>query len=351
MIRRTRNGWAWLCLLLPLLVARGQAADRSWIDTSAGLNNWNDAANWNPSDDFAKVGDNAFFDQDAVYTAIVQSPSAADNVTFSNGDVTLGGGTLNIGGVTTIDDAFAAGLGDGAMVTASGLTWDTVGNAVVGDTGFGTITVDGGGDVRAFDVIVGDDVGAVGEINVTGVGSTLTTDGPNAGDGYLIGNAGTGTLNVTGGGLAQILNDTSGGIADVQLGVTADGDGTLNIIGATSSVIAEDVLVGNFGTGHLLISDGGVLNQNISTSPDAFIAQQLGSSGDATVHGDGSQWLMARLEVANLGDATLSIEAGTCPQQQQRHVHRRRRRQRTRRGFWCRDGQFNARCDQRSVRR
>ena len=68
--------------------------------------------------------------------------------------------------------------------------------------------------------------------------------------------------------------------------------------------------IGNFGTGHLNITDGGVLNQNIFTSPDAFVAQNLGSSGDVTVNGDGSQWLMARLEIGNLGDATLSVEDG-----------------------------------------
>ena len=80
---------------------------------------------------------------------------------------------------------------------------------------------------------------------------------------FVIGQAGTGTLNVTGGGLARIVNDTTGGIANFELGYLADGEGTLNVSGAGSQVIAEDVLIGRSGTGHLNITAGGVLNQNI----------------------------------------------------------------------------------------
>ncbi len=103
-------------------------------------------------------------------------------------------------------------------------------------------------------------------------------------------------------------------IANFTLGNAATGEGSLNVTGVgtlgPSQVIAEDVLIGNSGTGHLNITAGGVFTQNIDGSPDAFVAQQLDSSGDVTVHGDGSQWSMARLEIGNLGDATLSVEAG-----------------------------------------
>jgi T5SS/PEP-CTERM-associated repeat protein len=301
-------------LLITVLTAQAGAVDRAWIDTSVGLNNWNDATNWNPSDDFAKAADNALFDADASYFVIVAAPSAANNVTFTDGSVTLGGGSLNSGGVVTIDDVLAAGLGDGATVILNGPNWDNVGDAFVGDEGFGSFTLNASGDFRSQDIFIGNQVGSVGVVNVDGPETTLQTDGLNDTNGFFIGNAGTGTLNVTGGGLARIVNDVSGGIANFDLGVTADGEGTLNIMGGgvmgPSQVIAEDVIIGNLGTGHVNITAGGVLNQNINGDPDAFVALQLGSSGDVTVSGNGSQWLMERLEIGNLGDGTLSIEDG-----------------------------------------
>lgn len=185
------------------LALEARAVDRFWIDTAAGLNNWNDKDNWNPNDDYAKLGDDTFFDQDAIYTVILQAPSAAGNVTFSDGSVTLGGGTLNVGASTTIDDTSAAVLGDAAIVTLSGSTWDSVGDAIVGDSGFGNLLIENDGDFRSQDFFIGDELDAEGEVTVNGVGSTLTTDGPDNNYGYFIGNAGTGTLNVTDGGLAD----------------------------------------------------------------------------------------------------------------------------------------------------
>ncbi len=64
------------------------------------------------------------------------------------------------------------------------------------------------------------------------------------------------------------------------------------------------------GSGALNITDGGVFNQNIYTSPDAVIAVDTASTGDVIVHGDGSEWSMAILTVGSQGDATLSIEEG-----------------------------------------
>ena len=292
-----------------LIASRASAVDRFWINTGGGLNNWNDALNWDPNSGFAQAGDNAFFDQDAIYTVIVQSPSAADNATFSDGSVTLGGGTLNIGSTTTIDDPNATALANGAIVTNSGPVWDNVGNAFVGDAGFGSLTIDGGGDFTSFSLFIGDDPNSQGEVNVQDIGSTLISDGTSAADGIFIGNAGTGTLNVTSGGAVQITDNT-GSISDIELGVGATGDGTLVIDGAGSSVTAEDVLIGFAGAGHLTVSGGGLLDQSIAASPDAFVALDPNSSGDVTVTGDNSLWNMRDALVGNSGAATLLIETG-----------------------------------------
>jgi len=281
------------------------AVDRNWTDTGAGLNNWNDASNWNPNDDFAQSGDNALFDQNATYLVIVQSPSAADNITFTDGNVTLGGGTLNIGGIATIDDPFAVGLGDGVIVTASGPTWNNVGDAVVGDTSFGTLTVDSGGDFTSANLFIGNDVNSEGEVNVDGVGSTLTSDAVGGASGIFIGNAGVGTLNVTGGALAETT-----GAADIELGVASTGDGTLNIDGTGSTVNTEDVIVGLSGVGSVIVSGGGLLDQNISTTPDAFLGAGTGASGDVMVTGDNSRWNAREIRIGDVGTGTLLVEAG-----------------------------------------
>mgnify|MGYP006209713995 CR=1 FL=1 len=49
----------------------------------------------------------------------------------------------------------------------------------------------------------------------------------------FIGNAGTGTMNVTDGAMARVTNNI-GGVANIELGVVETGDGTLSISGASS---------------------------------------------------------------------------------------------------------------------
>ena len=87
------------------------------------------------------AGDNIFFLFDtSPYSVILSSSDKATNVTASNGDVSFTGpsGNLASSGVVMIDDPLAAGLSDGAIVTLSQANWDNVGDAIVGDAGFGS---------------------------------------------------------------------------------------------------------------------------------------------------------------------------------------------------------------------
>ena len=294
----------YFCAFLVVLVNSAAAVDRTWI-TGGGLN-WNDADNWDPNDDFPDLADNAFFDADETYLTIVQSPSNVANVFFSDGNVSIAGGTLNVDDITSIDDADAVGPGDAAAVTVDGAIVDAGGDAVVGDAGFGTLTIETSGSFTTRNLFIGNGAGSTGEVNVDN--ATLTTDGPSSGHGYRIGQQGTGTLNVTGGGLVQIANDISGGIADFDLGVVAGASGTLNISGAGSSVVAEDALIGNGGVGTVMVSAGGLFDQNIFTSPDAFVGVQAGASGNVTVTGDNSRWNMRHLQ---LGERRVGVR-WTC---------------------------------------
>jgi T5SS/PEP-CTERM-associated repeat protein len=305
--------------LLTGVVPQALAVDRDW-NQATGTTGYVNADNWSPTG-VPSLMENVAFGPNLVgldVNVVLAAPelAVANNVTFTNGNVEFigfGGVRLDNAGVVTIDDVLASDLASGARVSLNGtggVVWDSVGDAIVGDAGYGTLTINSGGSFRSQDIFVGNQLDSVGVVNVDGVGSLLQTDGTEASNGFFIGNSGTGTLNVAGGGLARIVNDVSGGIADFELGVLADGVGTLNVEGPGSQIIAEDVVVGNAGAGTVTITAGGVFNQNIGPSPDAFVAQQAGATGDVTVHGDGSQWLMARLEIGNLGDATLSVEAG-----------------------------------------
>ena len=297
-----------LVLAASLIAAsRADAENQFW--TGNGGINWNDASNWDPNTGFPQAGDNAFFDLDANFLVIVGPPSAADNVTFSDGTVTVAGGTLNIGNTTTIDDPNATTLLDGPLVINNGPVWNNASNSIVGDVGAGELRISGSGDFITFNLFIGDDPNSIGEVDVAGIGSSLSVTGTTAADGIYIGNSGTGTLNVTGGASVE-TTDAADDISDIELGVQASSSGTLLIDGPNSTVTAEDVYIGRAGSGLVTVSGGGHFDQSIAASPDAFVAQELGSSGDVTVSGDNSQWLMARLEIGNLGDATLSVEAG-----------------------------------------
>jgi T5SS/PEP-CTERM-associated repeat protein len=291
-------------LILALVTSPALADDLQWDNAAGG--NWSLMGNWNPAQ-IPTAADNVFFDLGGSYQVVWNLSPKANNVSIVD-DVTFLAGPLVSSGVAKIDDPLAADLASGAIATFNGAQWDNANDAKVGGAGFGTLEVDNGGQFTSRSLYVGDVMGSTGEVTVDGSGSILTADGVGAQFGFFIGNAGTGTINVTGGGVARTTDTT--GISDWELGETADGDGTLNINGAGSTAFGEDVIIGNFGSGHVHITGGGVFNQNIGSSPDAFVAQQVGSSGDVTVSGDGSQWLMGRLEIANLGDATLSVEAG-----------------------------------------
>ncbi|MEM7625872.1 MAG: PEP-CTERM sorting domain-containing protein [Planctomycetota bacterium] len=293
-----------------------QAADLDWNATGALLF-YDTDTNWDPNSDPAGPtdADNLTFSIDLGGSPIVLgSPSNGLNLDFTDNAWTFtgaGGANLDTEGTTTIDDLLATALGNGASLTfTGGVDWDNALDVIAGEAGYGTLTYEGGGDARVQTVYVGRQAGSVGEFNVTGSGTLFQTDGTDQNFGYFVGEDGTGTLNVTGGATARIVNDTSGGIADFVFGRNATGNGTGNIGGVGTQIIAEDVLVGNSGTGALNITNGGTVLQNIGPSPDAFVGSLAGSSGSVVVNGDGSRWASSRTEIGNNGSGTLSVEAG-----------------------------------------
>ena len=316
-----------LSALLVLSAHTASAVDLDWNIISGTGEVFSDAANWTPNA-IPSAGDNLTFGLDGDVEIFLGAPSVGNDVMFTDGIVefrNVGGSTLDLGGTVTIDDAFASGLGNGAQVTLNSAALDAAGDAFVGDTGYGSLTINNGGDFEASQVLVGNQAGSTGEVTVTGTGSILTAArSANTGIVIIGNNGGTGTINV----LADAdLRTTSTGGNDIWIGSGVDpsdannvSTGTLNVDGIGSFAETEDLNVGIFGgSGFLNITGGGqVILTDGSSSDTTFGANDAvggsKSSGSGVVDGDGSLLQSRDIFVGGNGSGTLQVSNGGVAQ-------------------------------------
>ncbi|GHT26443.1 hypothetical protein FACS18942_03910 [Planctomycetales bacterium] len=249
-------------------------------------------------------------------------------VSYSN----IGTGTVNVSGsgseLTSGDDLFVGTYGTGYLNISGGgkaTTMLATGGIMIGNSasGNGTVNVSGnnseltsGGVLRvgqsgtghlnitdegkasaAAYVVIGIDTTGIGTVNVSGNNSELTS-------GYYltVGYVGTGHLNITNGGKATSTTFT-------RIGSNVTSIGTVNVSGTDSEfIVGSDLFVGDSGTGHLNISDGGKANatQNI------IVGYLTGGIGTVNVSGSGSELTNSggSLEVGYNGTGTLNITDG-----------------------------------------
>ena len=170
-----------------------------------------------------------------------------------------------------------------ATVTGDGSKWTTGDLQVGGDTsdpggaaGNGTLNVTAGGSVDSTAAHLGVVAGATGSAIVDGTGSVWTVDRNN----LEVGVNGTGSLAVTGGGLVDAAN--------IIIGTSTGGDGSVRVSGADSTVKSRsDLNVGLYGNGSMTVEAGGAVK-----SRDGYVATHGGSTSAVTVTGDGSSWAM-----------------------------------------------------------
>jgi uncharacterized repeat protein (TIGR01451 family) len=119
-------------------------------------------------------------------------------------------------------------------------------------------------------------------------------------EGFLEG-GGKGTLIIQSG--AVVENDQYG-----LIGYAANGVGLVTVHGAGSMwTVSSDLRVGEAGDGTLIVSGGG----SVSTGFNGYVARQEGSIGEATVTGAGSRWTMPGfLEVGGVGQGMLNVQTG-----------------------------------------
>ena len=131
--------------------------------------------------------------------------------------------------------------------------WSIEGDLYVGDTGYGTLNIEAGGQVSNEKGRIGYESGSTGIATVTGVGSKWTNSNQ-----LYVGRYGTGTLNIESGGEVTSLSGDITGIATVT--------------GAGSKwTSSRSMTIGGYygGEGTLNITDGGLVEAYWSTWVDS----------------------------------------------------------------------------------
>ncbi len=185
-------------------------------------------------------------------------------------------GTLAFWGVLWIDSnaPFGAVGGDGI----------TAGRALraeqlsVGGASDGTLDIAGGGTVDSSLGYIGRSAGSHGTVTVDGNGSTWAND-----SGLYVGWEGTGTLDITNGGAVSNERGYIAYYADSDGTVTVDGNGP----DGTSSTWTNSgkLMVGDSGSGTLTIAGGGAVSNGLG-----HIGRYGGSNGTVTVCDPCSTW-------------------------------------------------------------
>ncbi|WP_161554725.1 autotransporter-associated beta strand repeat-containing protein [Ereboglobus luteus] len=247
--------------------------------------------------------------------------NATNAITLNNAANTYTGKTIvNTGTlVLGVDNA----LGNTSELTiASGAVVDTNGRAqTIRNTNPNTSIINGWLNIHDGSVIkysgtggtdnillsIGHQSGASGTVTVSGNGSQLSlNESPSyIVNQFVIGNSGTGLLDIKQGGLVNI----SGANSSIIAGYTAGGVGTINVSGNGSELNTDNQMLLGFGAnsaGHLNISDGA----QMTTSSFLYIGKHATGTGAVMVTGPGSR-LNAQGKTISVGDkgtGTLTIE-------------------------------------------
>jgi outer membrane autotransporter protein len=165
-------------------------------------------------------------------------------------------------------------------------------NNNAGPSATGSAIVTAGGVVQGAYLYVGFENNTTGSVSISGAGSKWTNS--SAG---IIGHFGTGTLDITDGGLYSQVNPDSfaigygdTGVGSVMVdGVAAGGD-------RSSIIVLNNILVGESGKGALSIANGGFVSSSFTT----FVGDNAGASGAIVVDGvNAATGLRSTLKVLN----------------------------------------------------
>jgi T5SS/PEP-CTERM-associated repeat protein len=219
-------------------------------------------------------------------------PTAADNVfinAIAPNPTAIGGAAVS----SFVGIASAAGSIGQVTVTGAGSSWTISSSLLVGDFGTGTLVIQNGGQVTNTSGMIGNFAVSTGQVTVTGAGSSWTNSS------FLdVGARGTGVLLIQNGG--QVTN-TNGFIGN-DTGST----GRVTVDTGSRWTNSFQLSVGDAGTGTLVVQGGGQV-----TNTGGVIGSATNGTGQVMVDGAGSTWTNSNtLAVGGFGTGALIIQNG-----------------------------------------
>ncbi|WP_068882091.1 autotransporter-associated beta strand repeat-containing protein [Paramesorhizobium deserti] len=224
-------------------------------------------------------GDLTIDDQGEVTVGGALTVGNIANGTQTNSVTITDGGTLTTGsGLSTI--AHAAGSKGAVTVTGADSSWTTGGDLRVGNSGNGTLDIDGGKVTVGGNMTVADADAAASTSRMTiKNGGSLTTN-------YL----GIGAKNNADGTLEVLSGGTLASNTTARLGDAAGSKGQATVSGKDTGgavshwTIGQTLTVGNAGTGSLTIEDGGI----VTATGGVTLSGSGAGSGTLAVNGGAS---------------------------------------------------------------
>ena len=264
------------------------------------------------------------YGQGTTGTAIIDGPGSTWNYNDSMYVGLSGTGTLQImNGGTVNGTARFGNIFIGSSSTSSGTisvdgagsnwTVSDLSRLYVGYAAAGTLNITNGGSLNLQSTESNSDCyiaynggpggsGGPGNVNVNGVGSTLNFTDSNglATPSFSVGFSGSGTLQITNGGKVICGNNNISYVGN-------NGSGAATVDGAGSSWISgKQLIVGNYGSGIVNITDGGHVSSGLS-----YVSYTSSQFGNVSVDGIGSSWNSgSQLYIGYEGPAVVRITNG-----------------------------------------
>jgi T5SS/PEP-CTERM-associated repeat protein/autotransporter-associated beta strand protein len=228
------------------------------------------------------------------------------NARYSIGVGHYGTGELSIlnGGSMTIDrESYIASMGGSTglvRIVGAGSTWNTGDTLYAGQAGTGTVEVTAGGLLNARGTLVGNLFGSVGQVTVSGTGSHWE----NAGLLY-IGQLGKGTVTVSDGATVETHGLTILGNQALSASNRSRGDLIVTGSGSTFNTSSGAIMVGNAGVGAIEIRDGGA-----GQFGGVTFGQTSSGVGTALITDAGSTWESGSLVLGMNGYGRFDLRDG-----------------------------------------
>jgi T5SS/PEP-CTERM-associated repeat protein len=277
----------------------GSAAEYLWDANGANpaTGSFSVANNWNPNV-VPGAADRAIFavGSGATYTTRFRGRQVLDPpLTYALDRMRIGANTVNFVDDTNLGQLIPANLAVNYVSTGGSDAGIIVGD-VAGEIAVLNTTLS---NFSGLTATIGNAVGSTGTVNVNGGSWTLSSATGNA---LMVGHGGTGTLNITGG--AQVnLNVVLPG----YVGNLNNSTGTITVSGAGSKLsLGGTLIVGNVGTGILNVRDGGMVELT-GSSDQILLGRQVGGNSTLRVGNGGAAGtiLAGYIQGHGIGDAQL----------------------------------------------